>query len=175
LRALKSILHPAWQLHIFGSGSGEEKGDCLMLVKELGERVRVYGVLPQKSLAKVMRESHILLLPSFYEGLPLVILEGLTSACRIVATDLPGTKEILGNSDTDIITLVRTPRLRFIDQAYREDEYLFEQNPKKAIQQQISAASKCAQIDLSIFQDKLDSYTWTGIFKKVRETYMSCL
>jgi len=71
--------------------------------------------------------------------------------------------------------LGRTPRLRFIDQAYREDEYSFEQNLKKAIQQQISAASKCAQIDLSPIQDKLDSYTWTGIFKKVRETYMSCL
>jgi glycosyltransferase involved in cell wall biosynthesis len=175
LRALKSILHPEWQLHLFGSGSGEEKGDCLMLAKELGERVRVYGALPQKSLAKVMRESHVLVLPSFYEGLPLVILEGLASGCRIVATDLPGTREILGNPDTDIITLVWTPRLRFIDQPYREDEYSFEQNLKKAIQQQISAASKCAQIDLSTIQEKLDSYTWTGLFEKVRETYMSCL
>ena len=175
LRALKSVRYPAWQLHIFGGGSGEEKRDCQMLATELGERVRVYGALPQKSLAKVMRESHILVLPSFYEGLPLVILEGLASGCRIVATDLPGTKEILGNSDTDIITLVRAPRLRFIDQPYREDEYSFEQNLKKAIQQQISAASKCAQIDLSTIQEKLDSYTWTGIFEKVRETYMSCL
>jgi len=50
-----------------------------------------------------------------------------------------------------------------------------EQNLKKAIQQQISAAFKCAQIDSSAIQEKLDSYTWTGIFIKVRETYMSCL
>ena len=120
-------------------------------------------------LVFVMRESHILVLPSFYEGLPLVILEGLASGCRIVATDLPGTKEILGNSDTDIITLVRAPRLRFIDQPYREDEYSFEQNLRKAIQRQISAASKCAQIDLSAIRDKLDSYTWTGIFKIDKE------
>ncbi len=100
----------------------------------------------------------ILVLPSFYEGLQLAILEGRASGCRIVATDLPGTKEILGNSDTDIITLVRAPRLRFIDQPYREDGYSFEQNLIKAIQQQISAASKCAQIDLSTIQEKLDSY-----------------
>ena len=103
-----------------------------------------------------------------------VILEGLASVCRIVAADLPGTKKILGNS-TDIITLVRTPRLRFIDQPYREDEYSFEQNLKQAIQQQINAASRCAQIDLSPVQDKLDAYTWTGIFKKVREAYLTCL
>lgn len=175
LRALQSISSPAWQLHLLGSGSGEEKEYCFMLAKELGKKVRVYGALPQKSLAKIMRHSHILVLPSFYEGLPLVILEGLASGCRIVATDLPGTKEILGNSDTDFITLVRTPRLRFTDQPYREDERSFEQNLKKAIQQQINAASKCEQIYLSPIQDKLESYTWTGIFKKVREAYLTCL
>ena len=175
LRALKSIRYPAWQLHILGGGSGEEKEVCLMLAKELGERVRVYGALPQRKMAKIMRYSHILVLPSFYEGLPLVVLEGLASGCRIVATDLPGTKEILGNFETDIITLVRTPRLRFIDQPYREDEYSFEQNLKKAVQQQINAASKCGRIDLSPIQNKLDSYTWAGIFKKVRESYLSCL
>jgi alpha-maltose-1-phosphate synthase len=175
LRALQSIRSPAWQLHLLGSGSGEEKKHCLMLAKELGEKVRVYGALPQESLAKIMRHSHILVLPSFYEGLPLVVLEGLASGCRIIATDLPGTKEVIGNSDTDFITLVRTPRLRFTDQPYREDEYAFEQNLKQAIRQQIYAASRCAQIDLSPIQDKLDSYTWTGIFKKVREVYLRCL
>jgi len=29
--------------------------------------------------------------------------------------------------------------------------------------------AKCAQIDLSTTQDKLDSYTWTGIFKIDKE------
>jgi len=175
LRALQSISSHAWQLHLLGGGSGEEKEYCLMLAKKLGKKVRVYGALPQESLARIMRLSHILVLPSFYEGLPLVILEGLASGCRIVATDLPGTKEVLGNSDADFITLVRTPRLRFTDQPYRKDEYSFEQNLRNAIQHQITAASKCSQIDLSPVQDTLDSCTWTGIFRKVREAYMRCL
>ena len=175
MRALQSIKSPAWQLHLIGSGSGEEEAHCIKLAKELGENVQIYGALPQKSLAKRMRHSHILVLPSFYEGLPLVILEGLVSGCRIVATDLPGTREILGNCDTNFITLVSAPRLHFTDQPYREDEYSFEQNLKKAIQQQIDAASKSAQIDLSTIQGKLDAYTWTGIFKKVREAYLACL
>ena len=146
-----------------------------MLAKELGEKVHIHGALPQQRLAEILRHAHILVLPSFFEGLPLVILEGLASGCRIVATDLPGTREILGNSDTDFINLVSTPRLRFTDQPYREDEYSFEQNLKQAIQQQMNAASKCAQIDLSPIQDKLHAYTWTGIFKKVREAYLTCL
>ena len=121
-----------------------------------------------------MRHSHLSVLPSFYEGLSLVILEALASGCRIVATDLPGTTELLGDYDTDFITLVKTPRLRFTDQPYREDEHLFEKNLEKAIRLQMNAVSKGRQIDLSPIQDKLEAYTWSGIFKKVREAYLSC-
>ena len=174
LRALKSISMPEWQLHILGSGTGEENEQCIILAKELGEKVHIHGALPQMSLAEIMRRAHILVLPSFYEGLPLVILEGLASGCRIIATDLPGTREILGDSDIDFVTLVRTPRLRFTDQPYREDEYLFEQNLKNALQQQLNAAIKCVQIDLAPIKDKLESYTWTGVFKKVKKAYLEC-
>ena len=172
LRALRSIESPAWQLHLLGSGSGEEMENCLELARELGRKVRIHGALPQEGLAEVMRQSHILVLPSFFEGLPLVILEGLASGCRIVATDLPGTREILRDSDPGFINLVSTPRLRFIDQPYEEDEALFEQNLKNAIQQQLDAASRHPQIDLAAIQDKLDAYTWAGTFARVRQVYL---
>ena len=175
LRALQSVHSPPWQLHLLGSGSGEEKETCLKLARQLGERVRVHGALPQQRLAEILRQSHILVLPSFFEGLPLVILEGLASGCRIVATDLPGTREIIGNGDTNMVTLVRTPRLRNTDQPYREDEDAFEENLKSAIEQQVDAANHCPFIDLSPIQDTIDAYTWTGIFKKVRKAYLKCL
>ena len=122
-----------------------------------------------------MRQSHILILPSFFEGLPLVVLEGLACECRIVATNLPGTKELLGDSNADFVSLVRTPRLRSIDRPYPEDEKSFEHNLKQAIQGQMVAASERPQIDGSLIQDRIDSFAWTGIFKKVREAYSSCL
>jgi glycosyltransferase involved in cell wall biosynthesis len=174
LRALRSIKFPAWKLHLVGSGSGEDKAQCLRLAVDLGPKVYVHGALPQKDLAEIFRQCHILVLPSFFEGLPLVILEGLASGCRVVATDLPGTKEIIGHSLAEFISLVPMPRLRYIDHPYEEDERLFEQNLGKALQQQIDAASRCAQIDRSPIQDKLDAYTWTGIFKKVKEVYLKC-
>jgi glycosyltransferase involved in cell wall biosynthesis len=175
LRALKTIQSPKWQLHLIGHGSGEEKENCLRMAAEMGDRVCVHGALPQKSLARIMRQSHVLILPSFYEGLPLVILEGLACECRIVATNLPGTKEILGDSNADFVSLVRAPRLRCIDKPYQEDEKSFEQDLKKAIHGQMVAASECPQIDVSPMQDRIDSFTWAGIFEKVREIYLSCL
>ena len=76
---------------------------------------------------------------------------------------------IYGRFGKNIIAGAGYNDIRFIDQPYWEDGYSFEQNLKKAIQQQISAASKCAQIDLSTIQEKLDTYTWTGIFKIDKE------
>jgi len=175
LRALTLIRLPEWQLHLVGSGSGGEKEYCLRLTEKLGKRVIVHGALPQESLAEILRQSHILVLPSFFEGLPLVILEGLACGCRIVATDLSGVKELMGTTDTDFIKLVPTPRLRFIDQPYPEDEMLFEQQLGEALKQQIDAAVSSADIDLSPIQDTLDDYTWTGIFNKVKKVYMKCL
>jgi glycosyltransferase involved in cell wall biosynthesis len=176
LHALSSINSPAWQLHLIGGGSGEEKEHCLTLAKELGGRVHIYGALPHEDLAEIMRRSHILVLPSFFEGLPVVILEGLACGCRIVATDLPGIREVIGNSyTTDLITLIRTPRLRHIDQPYMEDEYSFEQDLKNAIQKQLDASHNYKEIDLSPIQDKLKAHTQKGIFEKVREVYLKCL
>ena len=133
LRALKEISSPDWQLQLIGSGTGEEKEHCLLLAKEFGDKVCIHGAIPQEKLAEIIRRSHIFILPSFYEGLALVILEALASGCRIVVTDLPGAKEILGNYEADFINLVKIPRLRHTDQPYKEDENKFEQDRKSVV------------------------------------------
>ena len=171
LQALESIDYPSWKLHLLGSGSGHEQENCLRLAGKLGHRVYVHGAVPQVSLAKIMRQAHLLVLPSFFEGLPLVILEGLASGCRIVATELPGIKEILGNVNSDFISLVKTPRLQFTDQPYQEDEYSFKENLKHAILQQIDAAFKCESINRLSVKHILDSYTWAGVFNKIKNAY----
>jgi len=173
LRALKDVNSHAWQLHLVGSGSGEEKEYCIELAKEFGDKVFIHGAIPQEQLAEIMRQSHIFILPSFYEGLALVILEAIASGCRIVATDLPGTKEILADYEADFISFVKTPRLHNSDQPFKEDEAKFEQDLKDAIQQQINAVKENPQIDISTIQNRIDSYTWAGIFEKVRKIYMN--
>lgn len=175
LRALQSVRTPLWQLHLIGGGSGEEKETCLELAQALGPKVQVHGAVTQTELAAIMRQAHILVLPSFYEGLPLVLLEGLASGCRIVATDLPGAKELFGDVNTDMITLVKTPRLHRLDQPYEEDEAAFEKELQRALKRQIKAAFRNPQIDLSLVRPLLNAYTWAGVFKKVNETYRACL
>jgi len=171
LRALAAVDFPAWKLHLLGDGSGEEKALCLMLARQLGNRVAVHGALPQEKLADIMRQAHILVLPSFFEGLPLVVLEGLASGCRIVATDLPGVKAILDPAAADFISLVRIPRLRQMDQPHRADEKPFEKDLAKALQTQIEEAFASPDIDLSAVREHISSFSWPGIFQRVRSVY----
>ena len=171
LRALKRIDSPAWRLHLVGGGSGEEKERCLALAAKLGERVRVHGAVSQPRLAEIMRQSHIFVLPSFFEGLPLVLLEGLASGCRIIANDLPGVVAIFGDLRAEFIRLVRTPRLRNLEKPCEEDEKAFEEDWVDALQAQIDAAHRRPQIDLAPIRDRMTSFSWKGVFEKVQAVY----
>lgn len=175
LKALKTITTPAWRLHIVGGGSGREKEECMRLARDLGEQVVVHGQIPQACLAGIFNKAHIFVLPSLFEGLPLVVLEALASGCRVVATDLPGVMEVAGNVKADYITLVRTPRLRKMDQPYPEDLADFEQDLALALKVQMEGAIKRPRIDLSLLEDTLAAFTWKGVFDRVQEVYFNVL
>ncbi len=172
LRALAQIQTPDWQLHLVGGGSGPEKSECLGLAQQLGKRVVAHGPVSQAGLATIMQQAHIFVLPSFYEGLPLVALEGLASGCRIVTTALPGIQELFQGVNSDLISRVQLPRLRALDQPFQEDQAGFEQRLKSALQAQIRAASQCPQIDLRPIQKQLDAFRWQAIFQNVQSVYL---
>jgi glycosyltransferase involved in cell wall biosynthesis len=175
LTALETISSPEWHLHLVGGGSGAEKARCLESAGALGDRVTIHGTVTQDVLAELMKQGHIFVLPSFFEGLPLVVLEALACGCRIIATDLPGVRELLGDMRSDFIELVQTPRLHSVDTPYPEDLESFEQALAQALNTQITLAGRCPHIDPSMVRAKLAAYTWSGIFKKVEGVYAQVL
>jgi glycosyltransferase involved in cell wall biosynthesis len=175
LRVLARIDAPTWRLHLVGGGSGPEKENCLQLAQNLGERVRIHGAVNQPELAAIIKQSHVFVLPSFYEGLPLVVLEALAGGCRIVANDLPGIKEILGNMNADYISLIRTPRLQTLDAPFPEEEKLFEDRLENILRVQMAAAVNQPQLDLSPIKGKLGSFSWASVFDRVQRVYFEAI
>jgi glycosyltransferase involved in cell wall biosynthesis len=171
LKALSMIDAPNWHLHLVGGGSGEEMSDCLRLADRLGGKVTVHGAVTQDHLADIMKQSHLFVLPSFFEGLPLVLLEALASGCRLLATDLPGVAEIFGAVHTDYIEIVAIPRLQEVDKPVESDQQRFENDLKNAIQRQLTAASRTPDIDLSAMADRMALFSWEGVFEKVGAVY----
>jgi len=175
LAALKRIDALPWQLHLVGGGGGEEGAACVTQARELGDRIRIHGPKTQVEVARLMKQSHVLVLPSLYEGLALVILEGIASGCRVVTTQLPGVDEVLRDARSPFIDLVAPPRLHSVDIPYAEDEAVFESALADALRAQILAAREQPNIDVTPMREQLEAFSWSSVFRRVEEVYFAML
>ena len=85
-------------------GDGVMKSELLGLVQATGlqDRVRIPGGQPPEQVAEWICASDVLTLPSWSEGYPNVVVEGLACGRPVVATDVGGTREIL-HADNGIL------------------------------------------------------------------------
>ena len=83
----------------------------------LPDYVTWLGQIPQPALAELLRRSDIFVLPSYFEGLPLVLIEAMASGAVPVSTDLPGVKDWIDAhvSGPDAV-YVPMPQMKSIDE-----------------------------------------------------------
>lgn len=171
LRCLAKLDDLPFHLHLVGGGCGSEKEQCLDLAAGMGDRVTVHGVLSHGELGNLMRCSHIFVLPSFFEGLPLVLLEALACGCQIVTTDLPGARELFSMHDTDMIHMVALPPLQSIDTPRPEDEPLLEKHLLEALTDSIRMAQTGMKPDTAVIEQLTEPFTWSNIFQRILKVY----
>ncbi len=171
LKALRNLEDYEWHLHLVGSGSDPERSECLELADLLGNRVTAHGNLTQSHLASLLQQSHIFILPSLYEGLPLVILEALACGCRIIASDLPGCREIQSRIGEDLIRLVNMPSMVSIDSISTADEYTFITNIVQVLQQTFETLEDLLLISQNTIEKAVAPFTWEKIFDRVENIY----
>ena len=100
-----------------GCGSGEELEKLKALAGECPCQVTFLGRLDQKTLANWMNRSHVFILPSFYEGLPLVLIEAMACGLKTICTDLPGVRPWLDKALPENGTIfVALPKMRNTDE-----------------------------------------------------------
>ncbi|PXW96588.1 glycosyltransferase involved in cell wall biosynthesis [Sphaerotilus hippei] len=78
-------------------GDGVMKDELTGLLESTGLRHRVHfpGGLPPEQVAEWINAADVLTLPSWSEGYPNVVVEGVACGRPVVATDVGGTREIL--------------------------------------------------------------------------------
>ena len=107
-------------------------------IKKLAEQspypVKFLGRLDQPQLAKRMNQADVFVLPSFYEGLPLVVIEALACGLQVVCTDLPGVRPWLEeNIGTCPVKFVPLPAIMNADEPVEQELPQFERRLAEAI------------------------------------------
>lgn len=78
-------------------GDGHERKSLMLLAKSLGiaNKVLFTGAVPFEDLRGLYAGASFFVFPSAAEGMPLTILEAMASGLPVIATNIPGTDEIV--------------------------------------------------------------------------------
>lgn len=162
LHCLKHLEQPEMsELYMAGGCGNEEELEKLhRLAKTVPCPVTFLGKLNQNELAAQMNQCDVFVLPSFYEGLPLVLIEAMACGMRTVCTDLPGIQpwlaQALPNSGA---IFVSPPGFRNADDPVPEDLPGFEVRLVKAME----AAAKANLPD----QKQVVHLSWDALCRKL--------
>lgn len=95
LRVFQNILKSRTdlELHLVGDGELYEQVKQFIINNNLSEYIFLHGY--QKQVLNYIQNNHVVLLPSYNEGLPLILLEALSVGRLAISTKISGTPEII--------------------------------------------------------------------------------
>ncbi len=157
------------KLHVAGDGAGREAEALRARMTALHPRVILHGQLTQQKLAELMRRSTICVLPSLFEGVPLVLVEALACGCSLVATDLPGVAAELAPRLGDALETVAPPAMASIDRPRPEAVPEFVRRLKVAIVRALDAPPPVHR------PADLEAFTWRAVFERVERVWRSVI
>jgi glycosyltransferase involved in cell wall biosynthesis len=97
----------AWQLAIagtFGSAAEEAEGNArLETLRTGGVAVQVHGFLHGDEKKRFLRDTDVLLFPSWSESFGLVAVEALAFGLPVIASDIPGIRDVLDGTGCSLV------------------------------------------------------------------------
>ncbi|KXB03934.1 hypothetical protein AKJ47_01345 [candidate division MSBL1 archaeon SCGC-AAA261G05] len=124
--------------------------------KKLGvsENVIFTGKVPFKDLVLAYKQADLLLLPSFYEGFPTVVMEAMLSQTPVIATPNGGTKHLVKEGETGYLCEYGNP-----SSIYQKIKYIVKVGREENV------------VENAYFLVK-NKYTWSNLIERLEEIYM---
>jgi glycosyltransferase involved in cell wall biosynthesis len=103
-----TLLDDAYSLHLFGDASRDRSVRRLIDASGLNSRVLLHGAV--SSPWPALKEIDLLVLPSDAEGFGLVLIESMAAGVPVVATDVPGIRDVVRHDRNGVLVPPRNPR-----------------------------------------------------------------
>ena len=107
IQAMSLVTNPSVSLFIVGDG--ELKNDLINQTKELSLEERIHFLGYRSDVVECINSFDFLVSSSLYEGLALNVIETFMNGKTMVATDIPGIKEIVNDSNGMLVP-VKDPK-----------------------------------------------------------------
>ena len=104
IEAVAPILRERPEMKLLWVGDGWLREPLQAELRELGllDRVVVTGMVPPQDVAALMKLMDVLVHPSYREGLPRAVVQGMLSGLPVIATDVDGTPEVCMHGETGL-------------------------------------------------------------------------
>ena len=100
--ALVALDNPSSHLNIIGKGFSEQALKQKVVELNLTEKVTFIGAVPHTQLTEQIHKADALILPSYREGLPNVVMESLATGTPTVVTKVGGIPEVINQGENGI-------------------------------------------------------------------------
>lgn len=162
LHALNRLDYPPGELNLVmaGGSNSRDEEDIARAAEECRYPVRCPGMLSQQELARLLNQADAFVLPSFYEGMPLVLVEAMACGCRCVCTDLPGVRDWMNDAvPGNDIRFVPMPAMVSIDMP---DEMAL-----PTFEDALAGAIQAVFEDTSLFAPDLSGLSWDAVAARI--------
>lgn len=109
LQAMPAILKQFPELSLVIAGDGNLVERLKQEVRRLNIDKNVYFIGPRLDMPELLKLFDIYVLPSLWEGLPMVLLEAMAAGCPIVATDVGGNRQAITDGYNGSLVESRNP------------------------------------------------------------------
>ena len=149
LSVLQQIDRP-YRLQVCGDFENEQAKERFeALAKPLGDKLEFLGFIGGEKKRDTYRDADVLLLPSYGEGLPMVILEALEAGCGVITTDVGAIAEIVAPENGVILRPGDLPALKKAIEDY------LTMDAQQLLQQQQHNHRIARAYSLDVFVEKL--------------------
>ena len=148
------------EIELIGNLKEQDRDRIERLVGD-SKNINIYNAMDQVHLGEIMREKDIFILPSYFEGLGLIAVEALGSGLRVVATEIEGLIEFLGDkiNNSDIIEYIAMPTIYDTDKAVEEEKPAFIERIVAALELMIERTRKQREIPKELMEE-IKRHSW---------------